>query len=23
MSRLPLSYPQMVFFCLWDFYWND
>lgn len=23
MAKLPLMYPQMVYFCLWDLYWND
>ena len=23
MSKFPLMYPQLIYMCLWDFYWND
>jgi len=23
MTKLPQLYPQLIYMCLWDFYWND
>ena len=23
ISKFPLFSPQLIFFCLWDLYWND
>lgn len=23
ISKFPLFSPHMIFFCLWDYYWND
>jgi len=23
MSKLPLLSPQVIFLCIWDYYWND